>query len=60
MVRGYSSKLGVGRFCVHAVKEDSHFHLPTLQICAENVCLVLIGKFDGRKRFNPTSNPEFA
>jgi hypothetical protein len=56
--RGDASELRVRRCCAHTVEEDPHLHLPTLQIGAENVSLLIVDEFDGGERLNPLADPE--
>jgi len=60
VIRGYPSNLCIGRFGIHAVEEHPYLHLPTLQVCAENVRLLVILEFHRTEGLNPLTYGEFA
>jgi len=53
MIRGYSSKLRVRRSSTDAVEEHPYLHLPTFQVRAEDVNLLIILEFDRTEGLNP-------
>src|SRR5262245_59025283 len=50
VVGGDAAEVGVGRRRAHAVEEDADLELPSLQVGAQDLDLVVVGDLDGTER----------
>src|SRR5689334_10547330 len=58
MIGRDATELRVGRRRAHAVEEDADFELPSLQVRAQDLDLVVVGDLFGAERLGVMTDPE--